>query len=653
VPAANTSATFFGAGSTPTTQVATITASANGASQTTPVTVTPTTGPVVVGTAGYVNSTALTAHTTAPFNSAGASTLVAFVSSHPTWNGLPVSISGLTDNMGNTWTLLTGPTQWVGPSFTLMSTIYYVNAPVTSATHTVTVHLTNPAALVVHVFAVSGSDITGPPIYSAITDPGVGRSSADVLTAPIAVPSNSLLLAWTKNESPATATALDGFTLNSQSVSYLWAESQDVVTAGSYIGHFRYDSAIGWQTAVVGLKIPTAPVASGQTVTTNQNTPVNITLTAVSPRGFPLTYSVVTGPTHGGLTGLAPNLTYTPNTGYAGSDSFTFKANDGSTDSNIATVSIRVKAPNQIPVASNSSVTVATGTTGAIMLTASDADNDPLTYIIVTPPAHGQLSTGAGANRTYTPTAGYLGPDSFTFKANDGIADSNVATVSITVATSTQAPAVVSTVGYINSTPLASHTTAAFNSVGSSTLVAFVSSHPLWNGLPVSISGLTDSAGNNWNLLTGPTTWVGPTFTLMSSIYYVNAPLTSATHTLTALLTNPAPLVVHVFAVSGTDITGPPIYSAITSPGAAGSTSADVLSAPINVPANALLLAWTKNDSSSAATALDGFTLDGQSSSYLWAEYLEVLTAGSYSGHFRYDTAIGWETAVVGLKPGQ
>jgi hypothetical protein len=56
-----------------------------------------------------------------------------------------------------------------------------------------------------------------------------------------------------------------------------------------------------------------------------------------------------------------------------------------------------------------------------------------LTYTIVTPPAHGTISAGTGASRTYTPTTNYVGPDSFTFKANDGFADSNTATVSITV----------------------------------------------------------------------------------------------------------------------------------------------------------------------------------------------------------------------------
>ena len=304
--------------------------------------------------------------------------------------------------------------------------------------------------------------------------------------------------------------------------------------------------------------VGTGPEAASQAVTTKFNTPVNITLTGISPQGLPLTYSVVTGPSAGTLSGTPPNLTYTPATGYLGQDSFTFKVNDGTTDSNTATVSITVQ----------------------------------------------------------------------------GSVD------------------VVSTVGYINSAPLTTHTSAAFNTIGSSTLVAFVSSHPSWNGLPVSISGLSDSAGNTWSLLTGPTQFAGSQFTLLSAVYYVNAPITSATETVTVNLTNAAPLVLHVFAVSGADITGPPISSAITNPAGVGHTSANVTTAPIAVPTDSLLLSWVKNETSATATALGGYTLDTQqSTSFLWAEFKTALSAGTYTGQFQYNSAIGWQTAIVGLKP--
>src|SRR5580704_7995876 len=114
--------------------------------------------PVIVGTQGYLNGTALTSHTSTAFNTVSASTLVAFVSTNTPWNGQPVSINGLSDSAGNSWSVLAGPTTWAGNSFTLVSAIHYVNAPITSATEAVTVNLNNPAPLVFHVLAVSGAD---------------------------------------------------------------------------------------------------------------------------------------------------------------------------------------------------------------------------------------------------------------------------------------------------------------------------------------------------------------------------------------------------------------------------------------------------------------------------------------------------------------
>lgn len=67
-----------------------------------------------------------------------------------------------------------------------------------------------------------------------------------------------------------------------------------------------------------------------------------------------------------------------------------------------------------------------------ITLTGSDGDLDPLDFAIATPPSHGGLS-GPPPNVIYTPTAGYFGPDEFTFTVDDGTATSAPATVSITV----------------------------------------------------------------------------------------------------------------------------------------------------------------------------------------------------------------------------
>lgn len=86
------------------------------------------------------------------------------------------------------------------------------------------------------------------------------------------------------------------------------------------------------------------PVATPQNVTVLENTSASITLTATDPNNDPLTYNIATQPTHGSLSGVAPNVIYQPNAGYLGSDSFTFTANDGQLDSAPATVSITVAA---------------------------------------------------------------------------------------------------------------------------------------------------------------------------------------------------------------------------------------------------------------------------------------------------------------------
>lgn len=86
------------------------------------------------------------------------------------------------------------------------------------------------------------------------------------------------------------------------------------------------------------------PVADDQTVITDEDTSVDITLAGSDANGDLIIYSVVGEPSNGSLTGTAPDLTYTPNPGFEGSDSFTFMMNDGAFDSNIATVSIIVSS---------------------------------------------------------------------------------------------------------------------------------------------------------------------------------------------------------------------------------------------------------------------------------------------------------------------
>ena len=187
-----------------------------------------------------------------------------------------------------------------------------------------------------------------------------------------------------------------------------------------------------------------APVTVDDSLTTNEDTAGNgnVLTNDTDVDNANLTAVVVAGASHGQLTLNADgSYTYTPSNNFFGSDSFTYKANDGSLASNTATVNITVTAVNDAPTAAAQSVTTNEDTGKQITLGANDVDGDALTYTIVSAPAHGTLS-GTGANQTYTPDLNYNGSDSFTFKANDGTIDSNVATVSITVNAVNDAPTV-------------------------------------------------------------------------------------------------------------------------------------------------------------------------------------------------------------------
>src|SRR5882724_3172895 len=138
-------------------------------------------------------------------------------------------------------------------------------------------------------------------------------------------------------------------------------------------------------------------------------------------------------------------LTYTPAANYNGPDTISYTANDGTVDSNVATVAVTVTPVNDPPVAVDDSVTTAEDTPILVPMLANDTDteNDPLTAVIVSGPTHGTLTVNADGGYVYTPNGDYNGSDSFTYRANDGAANSNVATVNITVTAVNDAPVAV------------------------------------------------------------------------------------------------------------------------------------------------------------------------------------------------------------------
>ena len=180
-----------------------------------------------------------------------------------------------------------------------------------------------------------------------------------------------------------------------------------------------------------------APTASDTTITTAQNTPANWTPHVSDSDGDTLTCEIVAAPAQGSATVASDcgSGTYTPASGYSGSDSFTYRATDPSgAQSSPATVAVTV-SPNQAPSAADAALTTDRDTQAGWTPAVSDPDGDPLTCQIVSAPAHGNATVASNcASGTYTPASGYSGPDSFTYRATDPSgAQSSPATVSVTV----------------------------------------------------------------------------------------------------------------------------------------------------------------------------------------------------------------------------
>ncbi len=184
-----------------------------------------------------------------------------------------------------------------------------------------------------------------------------------------------------------------------------------------------------------------APVANAQSIAVNEDTNIAITLNGSDVENDPLSYSVASGPDHGILGGTAPNLTYTPVADYQGADVFTFTVNDGWLDSEPATVTITVNPVNDPPVAVDDTAITDEDNSVVIDVAANDtdADGDSLVVAGFTQPASGTVAM-SGGSLIYTPDLNFNGTDSFAYTVNDGTADSQPATVALTINPINDAP---------------------------------------------------------------------------------------------------------------------------------------------------------------------------------------------------------------------
>ena len=175
----------------------------------------------------------------------------------------------------------------------------------------------------------------------------------------------------------------------------------------------------------------TAPVAVNDFYSTDEDTTLTVAAAGVlgndtDAESNPLTAIKVTDPANGSLTFNSDgSFTYVPASNFNGSDSFTYKANDGM-DSNIATVNITVNAVNDAPVAVDDMAVTDEDTAleiTAAVLKANDTDMDnsnaELSVTAVSNPASGTVSL-AGGTITFTPDVNASGMGGFDYTVSDG-----------------------------------------------------------------------------------------------------------------------------------------------------------------------------------------------------------------------------------------
>ena len=303
----------------------------------------------------------------------------------------------------------------------------------------------DPVAVNITVVGINDAPVAVDNVYAATANqPLVVFASGGVLANDTDADLNALTVVLVGGPSNGT------LTLNPDG-SFAFTPNVD----SSGVNSFTYRASDGLATSntatvtinVVGSGANVAPVSVNDTFAAVKNAPLTVAAPGILANdtdfnGDPLTAVLVTGPAHGTIALNANGtFTYGPALDYAGVDSFTYRASDGTLSSNAATVTIAVAGGtgNLAPVAVNDAFTTTKNTTltqaaPGVLANDTDANNDVLTAALVTGPEHGTLSLSPSGSFTYVPASDYTGPDGFAYRTRDGLLTSNVGAVTITVA---------------------------------------------------------------------------------------------------------------------------------------------------------------------------------------------------------------------------
>ena len=247
------------------------------------------------------------------------------------------------------------------------------------------------------------------------------------------------------------------FTIDSTNGSITYTPNLDFFGNDSFTYTVNDDEGATSNVATVTLTVDPvndAPVVTDDSIGTAENTAVIIPVlnndTDVDSVLDSAIIAIVNGPSNGTIDLINGSITYTPDQGFSGSDSFTYTVQDleGAISLNAATATINVDSVNDAPVATDDTATTNEDTPVTIDVLGNDTDVDsaldPASVTVVDEPDNGSFNIETDGSITYTPDLDFSGEDSFTYTVADveGLA-SNSATVAITVDPVNDAPVAI------------------------------------------------------------------------------------------------------------------------------------------------------------------------------------------------------------------
>jgi len=288
-----------------------------------------------------------------------------------------------------------------------------------------------------YTYTLTNGGIVSDPIKVTISVKPVGVNDVD--QTPVNIPVTTTVKA--NDGASGTGTTVTAGTVPTHGSIVVNASGTITYTPNAgYIGTDTYTYTLTTADGVVSdpitvtITINNKPVGTPDAGTTPINTPIAITVTTNDASAAGSTVAIASAPSHGTVA-IGPGagvITYTPAAGFVGKDTYTYTLNNGGILSDPITVTISVK-----PVGVDDADQTPVNTPVIVVVKANDGPSGTGTTVTAaTTPAHGSIVVNASGSITYTPNAGYVGVDTYTYTLTtaDGVVSDPI-TVTITVYT--------------------------------------------------------------------------------------------------------------------------------------------------------------------------------------------------------------------------